>query len=662
MLYYGADYYPEEWSQERWEYDARLMAEAGFNVVRLAELSWGLLEPEPDRFDFGWLDEAIDLLHRHGIATVLGTPTTAVPPWLMDLDPEALLVREDGRQESYGAWATQCYNSPVFRERSRVIVEAMAQRYRANSAVIGWQVDCEYGVFDRVRCYCDRCRHAFQGWLRRRYGDLDALRAAWGASFWSHTYSDWSQIPSPRKTNNRHNPGLVLDYARFCSDTVVGYQQLHLDILRREAPHQFVTHNLASAGYTALDLFKVAEPLDVIGWDNYIPHTQFAQAALSHDIVRSAKRCNYWMLEQQCGHLHWHPFSAPPDGVVRLMAYQSIAHGADAILYFRWRSGLIGAEQYHAGIIPHDGRPGRIYDEVKAMGRELQRLGRALDGTTPRAEVAFILSYESLWALENQAHHADLGNPWRYFEDSYRYLLSRHIPVDFCPPSADLSGYKLVIAPALFVLAAESAENLARYVEGGGTLLATVRSGQKDEHNRVIDRPFPGLLSSLFGVTVREFSSELAGTQLALRLEAAWGGGEAGADTWQEWLEPADAEVVARYRGGLYDGRPAATWRPVGRGGAMYLGTMGADATGRLLGELLRRAGVEPPLAVEAPGQVEVAVRQGEGHKVLFLLNYSGERQVAHLDGGATDLLSGGDASGALEVEPYGVRVLSVRG
>lgn len=660
MLYYGADYYPEEWPKERREYDARLMAEAGFNVVRLGELAWGLLEPEPGRFEFGWLDEAIDLLHRHGIATVLGTPTTAVPPWLMDMDPDALQMREDASRVSYGSWGTQCYNSSVFRERSRLIVEAVARHYGANPAVIGWQVDCEFGVFDRARCYCDRCRRAFQQWLRRRYGSLDRLCEAWGASFWSHTYNDWSQIPAPRKGNNRHNPGLVLDFARFCSDTVVDYQQLQLGILRREAPDQFVTHNLVSAGYTGLDIFSLAEPLDLIGWDNYIPHTEFPQAALSHDIVRSAKRRNYWMLEQQCGHLHWHPFSAPPAGVIRLMAYQGVAHGADAILYFRWRSGLIGAEQYHAGIIPHDGRPGRIYDEIKAMGQELKGIGQALEGTIPKAEVAFVLSYESLWALENQPHHADLRNPWRYFEDAYRYLLSQHIPVEFVAPDGDLSGYKLVIAPALFVLTAGIAENLRRFVEGGGTLLVTVRSGEKDEHNRVTDEPFPGRLATLLGVTVREFSSEPTGTQLSLQVEEAWGAGVAWADTWQEWLEPVDAEVVARYADGLYAGRPAVTWRPTSRGGAMYLGVMGRDVTGHLLGQLIRRAGVLPPVVVEAPEQVEVAVRQGGGRKVLFLLNYSAEGQTVHLNGGAQDLLGGGCVSGALQIPPYGVRVLSV--
>ncbi len=659
-MYYGADYYPEEWPRERWAYDAQLMAEAGFNVVRLAELAWSLLEPEPDRYAFDWLDDSIALLHRHGISTVLGTPTTAAPPWIVDLDPQVLLVGEDGRPLPYGYWGNFCITGSVFRERTRRIVEAMATHYRDNPAVLGWQVDNEFGVFGRTRCYCDRCQQAFRKWLARRYGTLDALRQAWGTTFWSHTYSDWSQIPIPRQPVSRHNPGLLLDYARFCSERTAEYQQLHVDILRREAPGQFVTHNCLGAGFTHLDNFRLGEPLDFLAWDNYVPPANHAIAALSHDVIRGARRHSFWVLEEQCGHNYWPPFSNLPAGAARLMSYQGIAHGADAILYFRWRAGLIGAEQYQAGILPHDGHPGRTYGEVKAMGQELKRLAAALAGTSPRAEVAFILSYESLWALEHQPHHADLADPWRYFQAAYRYLLAHHIPVDFVPPAADLSAYRLAIAPALFVLRPEQAENMARFVQSGGTLLVTVRSGEKDEFNRVVDQPFPGLLAGLLGLTVREFDSQPAGQATQVAVEPAWGQATVAADTWHEALEPTAAEVAARYAGGLYAGLPAATWRPVGGGGAMYLGTMGAEVTAHLLAQLLERAAVRPPVEVEAPPEVEVAVREGPGRRVVFLLNFSAQAQPVRLACPARDLLQGGAVAGPLHLEPFGVGIVEV--
>ncbi len=659
-MYFGADYYPEEWPRERWSYDAQLMAEAGFDVVRLAELAWSLIEPEPDRYDFGWLDDIIALLHRHGIATVLGTPTTVAPPWLVDLDPEIMAVWEDGSRSTYGYWSNYCITGPVWRERSRRLVEAMARHYAANPAVIGWQIDNEFGVMGRARCYCGRCQEAYRQWLKRRHGTLDHLREAWGTTFWSHTYSDWSQIPIPRKTTGHHNPGLVLDFARFCSDKVAAYQELQAEILRREAPKQFLTHNFLGAQYTHLDNFQLGQALDLVAWDNYIAFEHPAGAALSHDVLRSVKRRSFWVLEEQCSHKYWAPHSQLPRGAARLMSYQGIAHGADAIVYFRWRAGLIGAEQFHDGVLPHDGRPGRVYEEIKGLGQELIHLRDALDGTLPRAEVAFVLSYESLWALENQPHHADLANPLAYFQTAYDELRARHIPVDFVPPTGDLSAYRLVIAPALFVLRPEAVESLTRFVEGGGTLLVTVRSGEKDEHNRVVDIPFPGLLVPLLGVTVREFDSRPAGERTALEIEGEWGPATLAADTWHEWLEPAEAVVVARYAEGLYTGQAAATWRALGRGGAMYLGTLGAAVTGHLLGRLLAAAGVQPPVAVEAPPPVEVAVREGSGRKVIFLLNFSPDGQTARLGTPAQDLLAGERVAGAVEIAPYGVRVLQV--
>jgi len=452
-MYFGAEYYVEEWPRERWEYDAQLMANAGFNVVRLAELAWALIEPKPGRYEFGWLDDAIELLSRHGIGALLGTPTTAPPPWMLDLDPDLMLVREDGYRVPYGTWGNVCLNSKAFRKRTKRIVGAMVEHYRDNPGVIGWQVDNEFGVFDRARCYCNYCKAAFQRWLKRKYGSPRVLREAWGDSFWSHVYSEWEQIPLPRKTTtSKNNPGMVLDFARFSSDTTYDFLELQTDILRRVDPKRFITHNFVNAGYYRLNYFRLGELLDFVAWDNYIPLEQHTQAALSHDIYRGAKRRNFWVLEQQCGSLFWTPYSALPPGVVRLMSYQGIAHGADGMVYFRWRSGLIGAEQMHAGILPHDGRPGRTYEEIRALGQELRQLAPDLEGTTPRADVAFILSYDSLWALENQPHHADLDNPYQHFTSAYEHLSACRISVDFVPPKSDLSYYKLVIAPALHVV------------------------------------------------------------------------------------------------------------------------------------------------------------------------------------------------------------------
>jgi len=658
-MYFGADYYPEEWPRQRWHEDAHLMADAGFNVVRLGELAWALLEPEPGRYDFSWLDDAVALLHEHGISTIMGTPTTTAPPWMLDLDPDVLRVDENGQRMVYGSWGNFCLNSPAFRLRSAIIARAMARHYGGNEAVIAWQIDNEFGVFDRARCYCERCAEAFRKWLRERYGSLAALNKAWGTSFWSHIYTRWEQIPIPRRTHTKHNPGLLLDYARFCSETTRSYLQLQAGVVREEAPRQPLTHNFLAAAYTHLDLFALAAELDVAGWDNYVPNARWVDAALSHELFRSLKRQPFWVLEQQCSYPQWPPYANLERGLARLLTYQGVAHGADGILYFRWRTGLIGAEQYHAGILPHGGRPGRVYEEIRTIGQELRQLEPLLAGALPRAQVACIVDYDSLWALEFQPHNDSLGDPWSYHRPWYRALRLQHLACDFVQPAGDLSLYRLIIAPALAVVSEEAVRNLRSFVENGGVLVLTVRSGSKDVHSRMVDKPLPGLLAPLAGATVREFDSRPAGAEVAIRFTAEeWAEGEARAALWFELLEPEGASVVARYGSGLYEGGAAVTWQPVGRGGVLYVGCLGDEVSERLLPALLRRSGVRAPVAIAAPEQVEVAIREGPAGRAVFLLNHSDAAREAHLQGPGEDALTGERLNGEVVLGPYGVRVL----
>ena len=243
MFRFGVDYYPEHWPQERWLVDAELMQRASINTVRLAEFAWSCLEPRADHFDFGWLDQALDLLHAHGIQAVLGTPTASPPPWVMDMYPDAYRVRRSRQRARYGGRRDYCPSHPGFLERCRIITSAMAEHYSQHPAVIGWQVDNEFGM----RCYCPICRKGFQAWLNQEYGSLEELNAAWGTVFWSHVYTDWSQIDLPeddgRVPSYGPNPGLDLDFCRFSSDAVVRFQQQQVDILRDICPHHFITHN-----------------------------------------------------------------------------------------------------------------------------------------------------------------------------------------------------------------------------------------------------------------------------------------------------------------------------------------------------------------------------------------------------------------------------------
>lgn len=657
-MYYGADYYPEHWPEERWPEDARLMQQAGFNVVRLAEFAWTRMEPREGVYEFGWLDRAISLLAEHGIQAVLGTPTAAPPAWLMRAYPECFLVNRHGQRLTYGHRRNTCPTNPIYREYSRRIVQAMAEHYADNPHVIGWQIDNEFGD----RCYCPVCQRAFQEWLKRKYGSLEALNQAWGTDFWSHIYTAWQEIPVPLATSYTNNPGLALDYRRFMSDTYVEYQRMQVEILRRTAPGKFITHNFMGFGYPKINYFDLAVDLDFVAWDNYPRYRSqpdLPWLALSHDTMRGLKNANFWVMEAQSGPAgQLETGTMPRPGEIPFWAWQAIAHGADGIVFFRWRTCRFGAEEYWHGILDHDGVPRRRYREVAEMGTTLRRIGAQIFGSRSKAQAAMVLSYDSRFALQNQPVNPALSYE-RVFAQYYRALWERNIGVDVVPPGADLSSYRLVVAPVLYILDAATARQLCEYVERGGTLLTTCRSGVMDEHNMVVNRALPGLLAEMCGVEVEEYDSPDPDMTLTIAADAPLGHRIYSANVWADVLEPRGATVLARYASEYYAGRAAITSHRFGKGRAIYVGTVAEQELVRhLIGYLCDELKLVPPL--EVPEGVEVTVREGEGGLLTFVLNGTGEEKTFELNETYQDLVSGQAVSGVVRLKPLGVMVLRV--
>jgi beta-galactosidase len=663
MFYFGVDYYPEHWQETRWETDARLMQEAGFNVVRLAEFAWALLEPRDGEFDFDWLDRAIHVLTARGMKIVLGTPSAAPPPWLWQKLPDSVLVDENGTPREYGSRREYSPTHPGYRTHAVRIARAMGEHYKAHPHVIGWQIDNEFGD----RCYAPSTRLAFQTWLKECYGSLEALNECWGTRFWSQLYTDWSQIPLPtRRVHAQHNPSLHLDYYRFMSEVYVEFQQLQVDALRAICPpEQFITHNFMGFGYQQINYFDLAKTLDMVSWDNYprgfwitTSAIQPAPIALSHATMRGLKKKHFWVMEQQSGQGAWDtlpPITRP--GEIALWAYQSIAHGADGIVFFRWRTSRFGVEQYWHGILDHDGQSRRRYAEVRQMGQEIARVGGLIAGSEVRSEVAIMLSYDSRFAFQIQPNNPDFSYD-RHVTDYYTALHRANIPVDILAPDDDLTGgYKLVIVPALYITEQQTVQTLTRFAEGGGTVIITARSGVKDHTNLVVDQPLPGLFAPLCGVTVEEYDSPLSGDSVNLRFTADDFVGAGKAAAWCDILSLTTARALAKYDAIFYAGQPAVTHNQVGAGHVIYVGTMG-DATlvNSLMAYALQLAGVgKGPLT---PTGVE-AVRRWQGDtSLLFLLNHTDHAQSVGIDADYLDLLSETQQSATVMLQPKQVMIL----
>ncbi len=666
-MYIGADYYPEHWPTERWETDARMMQAAGLNITRLAEFAWVKMEPQEGVFDFDWLDEALAVLARHDVSAILCTPTAVMPAWVARTYPETLAMQADGTRIVWGVRKNNCFTSGAYRLLSERITRAMAEHFRDTPNVVGWQTDNEFG---NPVCFCDTCRASFHDWLRARYGTLDALNAAWGTHFWGHTFGTWGEIPIPVDAGT-HNPSACLDWQRFVSWLNVRFQADQVRILREVCPDHFVTHNFMGL-FPELDYYELAEVLDHVSWDNYPvwgkPEMPYGASA-GADLMRGLKKQNFWIMEQTAGPGGWGAYGRNPrPGEIRKIAFQQVAHGADGMVWFRWRTCTAGREQYWHGLLGHDGKGLRRYREAAETAADLHKLSTALEGTTVRAEVAIIYDYDSLWAVRIQPGYAG-NNLHAAVLRLYAALVRAGVNVDFVRSTDDLSPYRAVFAPDLYVMPDEVARALSRYVEGGGVLFADSRTGVKDATNLCHARTLPGLLSDALGITIEEYES-LAhewgrGTDFTYEAEAR---GDFAADApatytatqTAEWVQPEGAEVLVGYTAWHMASFAALTRHRFGEGWGYFLGTVIEEPAfyDRLIDEVLAHAGVTP--VVTPPEGVEVSVRESADRRLLFAINHTEEAQRLPVAVGLRELLTDAETGDELVLAPYGVAVLEL--
>ncbi|WP_207934455.1 beta-galactosidase [Actinomadura sp. KC06] len=660
---YGGDYNPEQWPEDVWAEDVRLMAEAGVNLVSLGIFSWARVQPEPETFDWGWLDRVMDLLADGGVAVCLATMTASPPPWLARLHPETLPVRPDGTVLWPGARQHFTPSSRVYRDYATRLVERLATRYGGHPALAAWHVGNEYGchVSDS---YGNVDAVAFRDWLRRRYGTIDALNEAWSTTFWSQRYATWDEINPPRQAPTFPNPAQRIDFRRFSSDALLECFLAEKEVLRRVTPNVPVTTNFFPLRDT-LDLHAWAPHQDVVSYDSYPdpadPGAHVA-AAFAFDLMRSLKDGAPWLLlEQAPTAVNWRRVNRPKaPGQMRLWSWQAVGRGADAVMFFQWRASRGGAEKYHSAMVPHAGTGTRTFQEVRELGRELAGVPE-IAGARVRAPVALVLDWPSWWGLEQDSHPSALLRQREASLAHYAPLFAAGVTCDVVHPSADLSGYRLVAVPNLYMITGSGAANLAGFVRGGGHLLVSFFSGVVDERDRVHPGGAPGPLADVLGLRVAEFWPLAKGEHVDLNeTEPGWfDGGAARGSLWSEEVRLDAASPLATFASGAVAGRPAAARNRFGTGTAYYLATRPAPAAmGTMLSRICREAGAAPDLP-DVPEGVETVTRHTEdGTRFAFVLNHNDRPVAVPLPPGGVDPRDGTGVIPPYELDARGVLVV----
>lgn len=663
---HGGDYNPEQWTPEFgyedeqvWREDIRLMKLAHVNVATVAVFSWVSLQPNEQTFTFGWLDRVMDLLAENDIFACLATATAAQPAWLSAAYPDVLPVNDQGLRHKHGQRQNYCPTSPDFRRLSSGLARRLAERYRDHPALLCWHVSNEYGP----TCYCDRCADRFRGWLQDRYGSLQELNSRWTTAFWSHTYTSWEEVIPPSPIGEQSLQGLQLDYRRFMSDMNLECYLGEANVLHEVAPDVPVTTNLMG-WFKPLDYFSWAPHLDMISWDSYPERNDHpADIALRHDLMRGLKGGQSWLLlEQTPSQVQWrahNPLKRPH--MMRLLSYQAVARGSDAVMYFQWRQSRGSSEMFHGAVVSHAGHEHtRVFRDVAGLGAELKSLGDGILGTRLPARVALVFSWPNWWNVEyTPGPSASL----RYVDEMQRYyrpLWNRNIAVDVVSPDLDFSAYDLVIAPLLNMVSAGQGESIERYVQNGGTFVTTYFSGVVDEHSRAWLGGYPGPLRKTLGIWVEEYDplNLEMGNRVVVPEGTTLPAGSYACDLWCDVLHLEGAEALATFGDDFYAGQPAITRHSFGKGQAIYVATRPqAELLEALVGTILDESGIEPPL--ETPAGVEVTLREADGRSYIFVLNHNEHPLEVSLPEPMRDLLSGQSFEHRLPLQPLEVAILT---
>lgn len=673
-MLHGADYNPEQWLHDPaiLAQDIEQMKLAHFNCVSVGIFSWAALEPAEGEYRLDWLAEIIDRLYENGICTVLATPSAARPVWMAKKYPEVLRTGADRVRGLMGGRHNHCYTSPVYREKVRAINTKLAERFAKHPAVILWHISNEL----QGECHCELCQEAFRGWLKEKYGSLEALNRAWWTAFWSHTYTDWSQIESPSPLGETNIHGLNLDWKRFCTHQTVDFFEHEIAPLKAANPSLPVTTNFMGF-HDSFDYYKLRPLLDVISWDSYPlwhnsengdeRYNALWSDAYS-DLCRSMLGKPFLIMENTPSQTNWHGVCRPKKaGFHKLTAVSSLAHGADSIQYFQWRQSRGCSEKFHGAVMTHSNRTDtRVFQEVSAVGEMLGKLDR-LCGAKAIAKAAILYDTESHWAVNDAKgpRNDGIGDNELFFR-FYEPLWKAGIAVDIVNAEMDFSGYHLLCVPMLYLLRGDVAKRIADFTKQGGTVILTMHTGLVDENDLCFmgDTPAQGL-GEVVGVRMLEIDALYDYQHETMRIRHT---PFPMAESYRcgklcERISAEGADILAVYESDdpcLPDNLPCLTRHEYGRGIAYYLA---AFAEPRFFSDFLlslcERLGIKPALDTTLPDGVTAASRMAEGgERFYFVMNWTAESKSVNLPFGLTDVETGRQYRSVLPMPPYAARIL----
>lgn len=649
-ILFGGDWNPEQWGQKEREEDMRLLPKAGVDIVTVNVFSWASLQPSEDEYDFSDLDKIIDMAEKAGMSICLATSTATAPAWMAKKYPEILRVDIEGRKHQFGGRQNSCPNSAVYRKYSALLAARLAERYGNHKSVLAWHISNEYGGL----CYCERCRAAFRAWLKNKYGSVEKLNEAWNTAFWGHKYYDWDEIQVPMNTSeqwaaNRTTCQIqTIDYCRFQSGSLLECLDLEANELKKFSPKIPITTNFMGGPYRELDYHEWARHLDFVSLDNYpSPNDSYSYVAFNLETTRGCKPGKpFVVMEQTPSVTNWQPYnSLKRPGALRMQCWQEVAHGADAVMFFQMRRARGCCEKWHGAVIDwRASEETRVFKEVSKIGGELRALGGEILGSTQDARVAVIFDWDCLWGtMFSAGPSADFDYSSEVFK-YYDAFSRENIPVDVIARDEDLSKYKVLVAPALYMLREETARSIKEFVRAGGTLVTTCMSGMVDKNDLATLEGFPGLLREVAGVWVEETDALLPSRKNSFHIESGDLRGDYPAAILCDIIHLEGAEAVAVYGSDFYKGTPAICRNDFGAGEAWYVGSCAASGNDALLRKLARhvcaRRGISP--LAEPLENVEVTKRVSrDGRVFLFILNHSGETARVAVPSGGVERLTG---------------------